>query len=87
MEAACIHWVYLFNIHGGNSTLTAGYYCFHLSNFIRNYSYYNIMASVEELKEQIFNTITNLRKSKKQLNEGTIYCTISKAKTIKSLNK
>ena len=45
------------------------------------------MASVEELKEQIFNTITNLRKSKKQLNEGTIYCTISKAKTIKSLNK
>ena len=29
------------------------------------------MASVEELKEQIFNTITNLRKSKKQLNEGT----------------
>ena len=32
LEAAGIHCVYLFNNRGENSTLTAGYYCFHLSN-------------------------------------------------------
>ena len=32
LEATGIHCVYLFSIHGGNSTPTAGYYCFHLSN-------------------------------------------------------
>ena len=42
------------------------------------------MATVEELEEQIFDTITSLRNSKKQPNEDTIYCTISKTK---SLNK
>ena len=45
------------------------------------------MATVEELEEQIFDTITSLRNSKKQPNEDTIYCTISKTKTTKSLNK
>ena len=35
------------------------------------------MATVEELEEQIFDTITSLRNSKKQPNVGTIYCTIS----------
>ena len=42
------------------------------------------MATVEELEEQIFDTITSLRNSKKQPNEDTIYYTISKTK---SLNK
>ena len=45
------------------------------------------MATVEELEEQIFDTITSLRNSKKQANEDMIYCTISKTKTTKSLNK
>ena len=45
------------------------------------------MATVAELEEQIFDTITSLRNSKKQPNEDTIYCTISKTKTTKSLNK
>ena len=45
------------------------------------------MATVEELEEQVFNTITSLRNSKKQLNEDTIYCIISKTKTAKLLNK
>ena len=45
------------------------------------------MAIVEELEEQIFDTITSLRNSKKQPNEDTIYCTISKTKITKSLNK
>ena len=45
------------------------------------------MATVEELEEQIFDTITSLRNSKKQPNEDTIYCTISKTKATKSLNK
>ena len=45
------------------------------------------MATVEELEEQTFDTITSLRNSKKQPNEDTIYCTISKTKTTKSLNK
>ena len=45
------------------------------------------MATAEELEEQIFDTITSLRNSKKQPNEDTIYCTISKTKTTKSLNK
>ena len=45
------------------------------------------MATVEELEGQIFDTITSLRNSKKQPNEDTIYCTISKTKTTKSLNK
>ena len=45
------------------------------------------MATVEELEEQIFDTITSLGNSKKQPNEDTIYCTISKTKTTKSLNK
>ena len=45
------------------------------------------MATVEELEEQIFDTITSLRNSKKQPNEDTIYCTISKTNTTKSLNK
>ena len=45
------------------------------------------MATVEELEEQMFDTITSLRNSKKQPNEDTIYCTISKTKTTKSLNK
>ena len=41
------------------------------------------MATVEELEEQIFDTIRDLRNSKKQPNEDTIYCTISKTKTTK----
>ena len=41
------------------------------------------MATVEQLEEQIFDTITSLRNS----NEASIYCTISKTKTTKSLNK
>ena len=41
------------------------------------------MATVEESEEQIFDTIN----SKKQPNEDTIYCTISKTKITKSLNK
>ena len=45
------------------------------------------MATVEELEPQIFNTITSLRNRKKQPNEDTIYCIISKTKTTKSLNK
>ena len=45
------------------------------------------MATVEELEEQIFDTITSLRSSEKQPNEDTIYCTISKTKATKSLNK
>ena len=45
------------------------------------------MATVEELEEQIFNPVTSLRNSKKQPNEDTIYCIISKTKTTKSLNK
>ena len=45
------------------------------------------MTTVEELEEQIFNTITSLRNSKKQPNEDTIYYIISKTKTTKSLNK
>ena len=45
------------------------------------------MATVEELEEQIFDTIKSLRNSKKQPNEDTIYCTISVTKTTKSLNK
>ena len=45
------------------------------------------MATVEELEEQIFNTITSLRNSKGQPNEHTIYCITSKTKTTKSLNK
>ena len=45
------------------------------------------MATVEELEEQIFDTITSLRNSKKQPNEDTTYYTISKTKTTKSLNK
>ena len=85
MEAAGIHCVYLFNIRGGNSILTAGYYCFSFIKFISNCSY--PIATVEELEEQIFDTITTLRNSKKQLKEDTIYCTISKTKTTKSLNK
>ena len=44
------------------------------------------MTTVEELEEQIFKTITSLRNSKKQPNEDTIYCIISKTKTTKSLN-
>ena len=55
--------------------------------YIRNYSYYNIMATVEELEEQIFNTITSLRNNKKQPNKGTICCITSKFKTTKSLKK
>ena len=42
---------------------------------------------MEELEEQILNLITSLRNSKKQPNEDTIYCIISKTKTTKSLNK
>ena len=34
------------------------------------------MATVEELKEQIFNTIASLRNSKKQPNEDTIYLSL-----------
>ena len=45
------------------------------------------MATVEELEEQIFGTITSLRNSKKQPDEDAIYCNISKTKTTKSLNK
>ena len=45
------------------------------------------MATVEELEEQIFNTITSLRNSKKQPDKGTICCTISKFRATKSLNK
>ena len=45
------------------------------------------MTAVEELERQIFNTITSLRNSEKQLNEDTIYCIISKTKSTKSLNK
>ena len=45
------------------------------------------MATVKKLEEQIFNTITSLRNSKKQLNADTIYCIMSKSKTTKSLNK
>ena len=45
------------------------------------------MATVKELEKQIFDTIRDLRNSKKQPNEDTIYCTISKTKTTKSLNK
>ena len=45
------------------------------------------MATVEELEEQIFDTITSLRNSKKKPNEDTIYYTISKTKTTKSPNK
>ena len=45
------------------------------------------MTTLKELEEQIFDTITSLRNSKKQPNEDTIYCTISKTKTTKSLNK
>ena len=45
------------------------------------------MTTVEELEEQIFNTITNLRNSKKQPNEDTIYCIISRTKTTNPLNK
>ena len=45
------------------------------------------MATVEELEEQIFDTITSLGNSKKQPNEDTIYYTISKTNTTKSLNK
>ena len=45
------------------------------------------MTTVEELEEQIFNTITNLRNNKKQPNEDTIYSIISKTKTTKSLSK
>ena len=40
------------------------------------------MTTLEELEEQIFDTITSLRNSKKQPNEDTIYCTISKTKTL-----
>ena len=36
---------------------------------------------MKELKEQIFNTIASLRNSKKQPNEDTIYCIISKSET------
>ena len=45
------------------------------------------MAIVEELEEQIFNTITSLRSSKKQPNEDIIYFILSKTETTKSLNK
>ena len=45
------------------------------------------MTTVEELEEQIFNTIPSLTNSKKQTNEDTIYCMISKTKTTESLNK
>ena len=45
------------------------------------------MAIVEELEEQIFNTITSLRNSKKQPNEDIIYFILSKTETTKSLNK
>ena len=45
------------------------------------------MATVEELEEQIFNTITSLRNNKKQPNKGTICCITSKFQTTKSLNK
>ena len=47
-------------------------------NFIRNYSYHNI---IKELEEQIFNNIASLRISKKQPNEDIIYCIISKTET------
>ena len=43
------------------------------------------MATVEELEQQIFNTITSLRNRKKQPSEDTIYYIISKSKTTKSL--
>ena len=36
------------------------------------------MAIEKELEEQIFNTIANLKNSKKQPNEDKIYCIISK---------
>ena len=40
------------------------------------------MATVEELEEQIFNPVTSLRNSKKQPNEDTIYCIISKLRQL-----
>ena len=45
------------------------------------------MTIVEELEQQIFNTITSLGNRKKQPNEDTIYYIISKTKTTKSMNK
>ena len=44
------------------------------------------MATVEELEDQIFNTPTNLRNSKKQTNQDTIYYIIFKITNL-SLNK
>ena len=45
------------------------------------------MVTVEELEQQIFNTITSLRNRKKKPNEDTIYYIISMSKTSKSFNK
>ena len=45
------------------------------------------MATLEELKQQIFKSIAGLRNRNKQPNKDTIYCMISKTKTTnKSLN-
>ena len=45
------------------------------------------MVTVEELEQQIFNTITSLRNRKKKPNEDTIYYIISMSKPSKSFNK
>ena len=46
------------------------------------------MATLEELEQQLFNSIASLRNRKKERNKDTIYFMISKTKTTnKSLNK
>ena len=84
MEAAGIHCVYLFE----HPWRKFNSYCRLLLFFIcQIYKQLLPNGHSGRFEEEIFDTITSLRNSKKQSNEGTIYCTVSKTKTTKSLNK